>query len=213
MPQFEAQGQVGVQELGEGAKGTLRQGRDAALVAHLAGAKYYDLVSRGVVYLGQTAVAGVAPGTALGTTAAFSLYNPAGSGKVLVVLQGSMGYVSGTLGAGVVTWAANTTTAQLASDPSGTAIPARNALIGGPANNVGLPLTTVTLAAAPTPVRPFCSLGASLASTAVQPWQVVDDVDGALIVKPGKVLSLHATAAAGSTPLVVFGCMWAELPE
>lgn len=211
MPQFEAQVKVGVQELGAGALGTARGLPDGGAVVHLGGGKYYDLVKRGVVYVGQTAVTGVAPGTALGTTAAFSLYNPLGSGKVLVVLQGSMGYVSGTLGAGVVTWAANTNLAAAAS--TGTAIPARNALLGGPSANVGQPLTTVTLPVAPTPVRPFCSLGASLASTAVQPWQVVDDVDGALIVKPGGTLSLHGTAAAGSTPLVVFGIMWAELPE
>ena len=119
-----------------------------------------------------------------------------------------MGYVSGTLGAGVVTWNANVNP-QLAL-PTGTAIVANNAALGVRTAPVGLPFTTATIAA-PVVLRPFASIGASLASTAVQPWQIVEDVDGEFFVLPGTGISLHATAAGGATPLVVFGITWEEI--
>lgn len=211
MPQMEFQVQVGRQAAADGSKPTARGARDASLVVTLAGSKYYQIVKDGLVFVAQTAVTGVAPGTAIGTTAAAALYNPAGSGKDVVILSASMGYVSGTLGAGVVSWCLNTNLVAAAS--TGTAMVTRNALAGSAATAAASALTTATLPANPTPVRNFASLQASLASTAVAPWQIVDDVDGALILKPGATASLQATAAAGSTPLVAFGFVWAELPE
>lgn len=171
--------------------------------------KYQDAVLRGRCFVGGTAASGVAPGTSIGTTGAFSLYNPVGSGYNLVVLRASMGYVSGTLGAGVVHYLASTNLAAAAT--TGTAITAVNCLLGGE-SAVGRPLTTSTLPVAPTILRPFCSLQASLATTAVAPWQVFDDVDGEFIVRPGATLTLHATAAAGTSPLVVYGMTWEEVP-
>lgn len=170
-------------------------------------ADFYLSVLEENVFYAMTALTGVAPGTAVGTTGAFTLHNPVGSEVNLVILEGFMGYVSGTLGAGVVTWNVNTN--DDAAAPTGTDIVEVNALTGEQ-GSVGRALTTSTLPAAPTPIRPFCSLGASLASTAVQPWQVRDRVDGAIVVAPGCSVTLHATAAGGSTPLVVFGVLWKE---
>lgn len=167
----------------------------------------YLSVEEGNVYSATTALTGVAPGTTVSTTAAFALHNPAGSGVNLVIIEGAMGYVSGTLGAGVVTWNANID--DDAAVPTGTAIAEINMKLGSSGNAQGRALTTATIAA-PTPVRPFANLGASLATTAVQPWMVRDFVNGAIIVPPGCTLSLHATAAGGSTPLVIFSVVWKE---
>lgn len=183
-------------------------GSGALFSAQLSG-RYQEAVLRGRCFSGGTAVTGVAPGTSIGTTAAFSLYNPAASNVNLVVLRATMGYVSGTLGAGVIHWLANTNNAAAAS--TGTAISSPNCLLGGGYAAVGRPLTTVTLPVAPTVLRPFVSLGASLATTAVQPWQIAEDVDGEFVVTPGCTLSLHGTAAAGTSPLVVFGILWEEV--
>lgn len=60
-------------------------------------------------------------------------------------------------------------------------------------------------------MRVFGNLQASLASTAVQPWVLEDVVRGAIIVRPGDSISLHATAAAGTSPLVQFYVQWAEV--
>lgn len=173
--------------------------------------KYYEAVSKGRVFGGATAAAGVAPGTAVGTTAAFALHNPLGSGVNLSVLQGSVGYVSGTLGAGLITWNANVDP-QLAL-PTGTAITIRNMLLAGTrGDGQGLAFTTATIAA-PTIIRPAFMLDASLATTAgIGLGPLVDYVDGVIVVAPGGTVSLHGTAAAGSTPLVIFGCIWIEIP-
>ena len=172
--------------------------------------RFQDAVLRGRCFLGMTAVTGVAPGTSVSTTAAHALYNPAGSGVYLSILRATLGYVSGTLGAGVMSWNANVNAAAAAT--TGTAITAVNCLLGGGYGASGKPLTTATLPAAPTVLRPFVSLTASLASTAVAPWQVIEDVDGEIVVAPGCTISLHSTAAAGTSPLVVIGLLWEEIP-
>ena len=205
---LETQVRVGVQRAPDGDLRVARAGRDLdTIVSNLHG-RFYEQAKRGGVFTGQTAATGVAPGTAIGTTAAFSLFNPAGSGVDLVVLKATMGYVSGTLGAGFISYVANIDPAAAAT--TGTAITPVNALLGG-GKGLGKPFTTATIPA-PSVVRPFCSLGASLASTAVQPWQISDDVDGAIVVAPGCTISLHGTAAAGTSPLVVFGMTWEEVP-
>ncbi len=175
-----------------------------------ASARYQDAVLRGRCFAANTAVTGVAPGTTISTTAGFALHNPFASGVVLSVLRATLDYVSGTLGAGTIFWTAAVNPA--AAVVTGTAITSVNCLIGAGYSAQGKPLTTATLAVAGTLLRAFCSLGASLASTAVQPWQVIDNVDGEFVVNPGCTICLHAAAAGGSTPLVAYGIMWEEIP-
>ena len=174
--------------------------------------KHYEAVRRGHIWAGSTAEAGVAPGTAIGTTAPFVLHNPQGSGVILSILQASMGYVSGTLGAGQVVWIA-IQNVQLAT-PSGTAIVPRNCYIGGVRADASgaRPLTTATIAS-PVILRPVFQLDASLATTASAGTKpMVDYVDGAILVFEGGTVGLQGIAAAGTTPLVIFGCIWAEVP-
>ena len=151
----------------------------------------------------------MAPGTSIGTTAAFTLFNPKGSGKALVVLRTTIGYISGTLGAGVVHYVANVDPG--AAAVTGTAIVPVNCLLSA-ATGVGKPFTTATLPATPSVVRSFVSLTALLASTAVAPWMITEDVDGEFVIPPGCALSLEATAAGGATPLVAYGMTWDEVP-
>lgn len=172
--------------------------------------RLYDAAIDGRLFHAATAATGVAPGTAIGTTAAFSLHNPAGSGIFVAILVVSMGYISGTLGAGVVWHLVNLDPS--AAAPTGTAITERPGKVTGGVGQA-VALTTATLAAAPAIIRPFCSLQASLASTAVAPWQVYEDVGGAIILPAGCTYSLHATAAAGTAPLVGFGVTYEEIPE
>jgi hypothetical protein len=169
--------------------------------------KYYNPANEGRLFHAATAVTGVAPGTSLSTTAAFALHNPSTSGVNLVVQKVSMGYISGTLGAGTIFLAANQEPVTTA--PSGTAIvPVPAGLLAVTAQ--GRPMTTVTVVA-PTVLRPLWSLQASLASTAVAPWKMEEDIDGEIIVKPGTTLIMHGVTAAGSSPLVAFGCTWEEV--
>jgi len=203
------EGRVGPRSVTDGTSVTLRLSNAAELVVAQAHGKYAEAVKRGNVWSGGTAATGVAPGTAIGTTAAFSVHNPLGNKVGLSILRATMGYISGTLGAGVVHWLANVNP-QLAL-PTGTAITMYNAALGLRTTPAGLAFTTATIAA-PLILRPFASIGASLATTAVQPWQIVEDVDGEFLVLPGATISLHATAGAGTSPLVVFGVTWEEIP-
>lgn len=185
-----------------------RLSTNLAMITQNLSGKFLESVIQGNVYVASTAVTGVAPGTAIGTTSPFTLSNPKGSNKYLVVLRTTIGYVSGTLGAGVVDYVGNLDPA--AAAVTGTAIAAVNCLLSL-ATGVGKAFTTATLPAAPTVMRPFVSLTALLASTAVQPWTVVDEVDGEFVIPPGCALSLEGTAAAGTSPLVVFSMTWEEV--
>ena len=172
--------------------------------------RYAGLAIRGHIYGASTAATGVAPGTALGTTGAFTLANPSGSEKNLIVLRASCGYISGTLGAGTVWFAGNVNPA--AAAVTGTAITVvKTKLSATSAGNTGLAFTTSTLPAAPTPIRPWFSLTALLATTAVEVHSVSEELAGEIVIAPGCSLTFHATAAGGSTPLVVFGATWAEV--
>jgi hypothetical protein len=170
--------------------------------------KFYDAAIDARLFHAATAAAGVAPGTAIGTTAAFSLHNPFGSGVDIAIVIAAAGYISGTLGAGTIWHLVNDDPA--AAAPTGTAIAELTGRLTGTAPK-GVALTTATLAATPKIIRPFGSLQASLASTAVAPWQLYEEVGGGIVLPPGCTYSLHSTAAAGTTPLVAFGVSWEEI--
>ena len=194
----------------DGTNPAARAGKQGHSIVGQANGKYAEAVSRGNCYGAQTAATGVSPGTALGTTGAFTLGNPKGSGKDLYVMTLAMGYVSGTLGAGVVHICSETDVTSAA--PTGTAATPRNLLVGAANNAVATPLTTSTIpTSAAKQIGILCSLAASLATTAVQPWVLEKDIDGGIVILAGGSITLHATAAAGSTPLVVFNATWEEV--
>ena len=207
---LDVQGVVGPQTLADGSKALPRLGKSGEVIAGIYGGKYSEWAYRGMLYHAATAATGVAPGTALSTTAAFALANPAGSGVNLYVCSFGVGYISGTLGAGHICCAVSRTLTDAAA--SGTAITPLNALIGGAAGK-GLAFTTATLATTPVEAFPVWTLSAALASTAVQAFtDGFYDVDGKVILMPGTELALEGIAAAGTSPLVVLSCSWAELP-
>lgn len=201
---------VGPQALGDGVTGEGRIGRTGEQVFSGVHGRFYEQAKRGNVYSGATAVSGVAPGTAIGTTAAFALYNPLNSGFDLVILKASMSYLSGTLGIGFVNWIMHTAAVQAGAAVTGTAISVVRAN-GQNGVGVGKPLTTATVVAGVL-TRLFANLPPMLATSVLAPWRLDDDVDGALVVPPGAAVSLQATAAAGTTPLVIYGCTWEEVP-
>ena len=209
MPVMEIQGKLGPGTGTAGSVNSLRTGPTLETIVQQLNGKYYELARLGLVYHAQTAASGVAPGTAVGTTVPYVLANPAGSGKNLVVLATTLGYVSGTLGAGLLAYVADITLTDAAT--TGTAIVPVNGLIGGAAG-VAKPFTTATVATSPTLVRPICSMSAFLATTAMVPFSTVtDDVDGAIIVQPGTAIGVQGIAAAGATPLIVIAATWAEI--
>jgi len=203
-----SEGQAGPQRLADGQTGRTRFDSGGGLVTNLWG-RYTEAAKRGQLFMATTAVTGVAPGTAIGTTAAAALANPIGSGVNLIVLQGSASYVSGTLGIGVVDWIGHLSPSQAAITGTAMVIVPGNLL--GPLP-MGKALTTATVPASGSVFRLFANLPPMLATSAFAPWRVDDFVDGAIVIPPGCAVSLQGTAAAGTTPLVRFGLCWLEEP-
>lgn len=208
---------VGEQKGADGTTPTTgRQGKTGeAIVAGVRG-KLYESSSRGRIWNACDQGSGVAPGTALGTTALLSLYNPLNSQFMLVVSRVALGYISGTLGAGTIYHCQNPLkagTAAPAVPTGGTGLTAYPSAIGMQTQPIAVGQVRVgSTVTTPIALRPFCSLQASLASTAVAPWQILEDTEGEFIIMPGYCYQLQAVAAGGSTPLVSPGISWEEVP-
>ena len=128
---------------------------------------------------------------------------------MLEIIRVSMGYLSGTLGAGTIQYISHVRSE----------VPHTSASVVEPVNVYGFSrgakgrfLSAATVPASGLAVRNFCSLGASLASTAGVPWQIVDPVEGEIVVLEGRGVSLQGIAAAGTSPLVLIEILWAEVP-
>lgn len=149
--------------------------------------------------------AGQALSVALSTTqTGFTLYNPAGSGKNLVVLQTTLLFATAPAGISSIVYAANVN--PLAAAPAtNTSLTVRNAVLGNPAAGAGLVYSATTLPAAPVVVR---ALGGPNASGSTTPPFIVDDVNGALVITPGCCLSINALTTAIS---VIASMTWREV--
>lgn len=203
---------TGLAAVQDGAQQPLAVGRYNELLVGSVLPRASELALRGMVFSAAVVPGtGVAPGASISTTAAFTLHNPSGSGKNLVILTGSCGYKSGTLSAGTIVWAANTL--PVTTPPSGTACTVVKTLISSSTSGaVGLPTFTTTIVT-PTILRPAFNLGAALASTAGIWPSLIDKVDGEFVVAPGCSISLMGvTAAESGSPLVILGMSWAEVP-
>lgn len=208
---YEVNGKVGPGYAGDGSLVDPRHTKDLAIVMQDLHGRFYETTYRGNTFIASTGVAGVAPGTALSTTPPFILYNPLNSGVNLSVISASLGFISGTLGAGTIVYAANTNIAQ-AAPTGGTALTPINVLIGNNTLAKGKAFQSSTLAVAPTILRDFAIIGAFTTSTANMYVPIRDIIDGSIIIAPGAALSLQGVAGAGTTPLVTLAMTWEEIP-
>lgn len=163
-----------------------------------------------MVFEANTATAGTGPGTSIGTSAAFTLYNPKTSTRNLVVQEINMAYVSGTLGSGIVYLCANTNPA--ANAPTGTSITPVSTSIGSGASAQAQAFTAATLPASPTVVKALWTITPMTASSVFQPFILEEMTYGRYVILPGCALSLEAVGANGSNPKAVFNMTWVEVP-
>lgn len=198
----------GLVRLGQGAQGNLRGDATSALVMTQGHGDWTELSAQGSVMIASTAVAGVAPGTALSTTPPMAIWNPPGSGFNLALLKTVLGYVSGTLGAGSIVYAQ--VAAQTTVPTGGAELTPVCSMLGFP-RGVGRAFQGSTLTGTPTIVKPAYQLPAFAGAAAV-PTLVSDLLDGEIIVSPGTVFVMQGVAGAGTTPLALFGVVWEEFP-
>lgn len=188
-----------------------RMGKDSSLIVGEAHGQFFESSSRNISAYAASS-AGVAPGTTVAaTTASIWLHNPIGSDVFLAVTSCRIGYISGTLGAGTLFWT-TVTGRQQANPTAGTDLTPRSARVTASFTPKGQVRSGTTVAANMVPLRPICSMGAILATSAVRPYVVHDYLAGEIVVAPGYGVGMRAQAAAGTSPLLSYGIRWIEVP-
>ncbi len=202
-------GKIGKLFTGAGS-GEARLSNTHELLVAMGRGKYAQGAKDGEIFCASIAEAGVALGTALGTTPAFSLHNPDGSKVLASILAVVAGYVSGTVGAGNLEYGK---VADAAAPTGGTDITPLCSDFGvsSPGQmNCG---TGHTVDATPTLYRPSSiNFGAWLAS-AVEVAELRDDVDGEIIVPEGMTFVMDEKGAGGSSELVILAVVYQEIPN
>lgn len=174
-------------------------------------AKYYDDVIAGDVFIGSTAVAGVAYPISTGTSVTFVVWNT-DANKVAVIMRVTAGYTSGTIALGVLGLANQAVGFQIATGSPLTAATLgtpKNALLGsGKASTMSFIPATATLAAGGTACA--WSGRSHESATGAEPISSVDwDVDGSVIVMPGQICFVCGSVA--QTGIFTMSMWWKEV--
>jgi hypothetical protein len=196
---------TGPQVLGDGASVTARAGRTGELDVADTHGRYQEATYRGNVFLASNQAAQSLSTALSATQTGFTLTNPAGSGKLLVVLDACIALASAPAGISTLVWAANVNTVAAAVTQT-TPLTVRSANLGFAGTAVGLAASAVTLPAAPVVVRPVS--GGPVATGSVTSAFIRDEIAGSLILQPGTALSLSALTTAIS---VICGLVWEEI--
>lgn len=196
---------TGPQVLGDGASVTVRGGRTGELNVADAHGRYQEAVYRGNVYVASNQAAQALSVALSATQTGFTLTNPAGSGKLLVVLDACIALATAPAGISTLVWAANVNTVAAAVTQT-TPLTVRSANLGFAGSPVGLAASAVTLPAAPVVVRPVG--GGPVATGSVTAAFIRDEIAGSLILQPGTALSLSALTTAIS---VICSMTWEEI--
>lgn len=204
------EGRVGPNVASDGVEEKIRLTRDLAQVAQFAHAKYCESNTRGQLFTVSTPVTGVAPGTALSTTPPLCIWNPLGSGVYVVLTESYLAYISGTLGAGAIVY--GTVALQATAPTGGTVLTTVCANVGNAKKSAASAYQGSTVASTPVLLKPAFTMGAALATTPAFQLLAKDPIEGAIVVSPASALVIQGVAAAGTTPLVMFGLSWEEVP-
>jgi hypothetical protein len=216
---MEIEAKVGPQQNSDGSKILVRGGRTGALNVADAHGKYTELATRGLIFSGATASAGIAHGTALTATPPLALANPSSSGVNLSILRATMGIVSGTLGIGTLWWVAAANAVAGLPAESSNAFRSVNRVNGAAlgtagGSSQGRIFSNVSLTTSPVLVRPtaISYTAMNLASIATALPVMSEETAGAIVVPPGFWVALQGIGTSGTTPLVQLGIEWEEIP-
>jgi hypothetical protein len=206
------QGQVGPQTNNDGALPPVRLGKQGDVIMSECHGPYWEQTYRGNTFtafinaltLASTHATPIAAGTG---TPIIGIMNPVGSGKYIVMLKTATTNTSGTPG-GPLLWNLIPNPQNITATPS--TAPTNNLnlqTVGSVAklfNNVALTASTVGTA-----FRPFGGPAAIADGAGV--YSYVEEHKGELVIPPGYMLALAATAAGTSHVMSAF-CVWEEIP-
>lgn len=198
---------------GRGA-GQQRTDRTNAAVSTQGHGKYAEQTSRGTVYClatantGATVAAGhVAPPAAAAATT-LTLSNPVGSGVDFEILYATLSHLTGTPGTGAWAYCVSPSSV-ISATPNATAQPQK---VGSAASKaLGYTATALTAGLVHTTARLFAnSVFAAAIDAATQNKNVLDEVDGSIVIPPGFILTL-APPATGTSHVVAAQIVFAEV--
>lgn len=211
----EIEGVIGPRIGSDGAKSPLTFDRTGGLRTSSQHGDFYDSAARGNIYRAGIGGAGIAPGTALATTAqALIIFNPVDSGIMVNVLRFAHAYVAGTFGLGF--WAlANYSTLS----PSTNIAPAGTVSVPSQANG-GVQVGKALAFNAGT------TTAAAIFAETLGDWEGVLDgtgatqvgasrvhrFDGTVVQKPGTAAVFTYIGGAGTAPKVAVSAVWEEIP-
>lgn len=202
------EGITGERKLADGISAQARIGRRGQLLQSNMSSFYGEQSERRRLFFGSTPAAGVAVPIFSNTTQQFVFANPLGSGKKARLLKAVIGYVSGTMVAGHFCYANQTL---INSVITGTAGLIQNGYLGAAAGPSGSQMNLYTAATVVAFTYLF-PLGLSQVVQAVTatnaPWQMIDNIDGAITVPPGSAVAIAANVAAAVTATI--GLLWEE---
>lgn len=194
-----------------------RASEDSALVTCDGHGRWYEQGSRGVIYNVVSASATIAAGNVAPPAAAaatvLTILNPVGSGVNLEILQGWVTLSSATAPpVGAWAWCGAT---------PGTLITAAEANTSKRVNRIGQAVVRVKAWAATTltgcpahsiaRVFPVTHFAGAAEDATTYNVVMVDNVDGALVVPPGSVITL-APASQGTAAVAIAAIQYAEVP-
>ncbi len=196
------------QNVSDGVITQVRGGPTGEMTVAQAHARYYDAVRRGNVFV---AVIPVTALSVLSTTfTGLALVNPVGSGKIFSLLEVCVGIsTSTTASAGVVLCGG----AQVTAITTNLVTPANAFLGGSPVSATKSVCSSGATITTATQLRSIWDTGLATSATAATPAPmpyIKDQVEGALLIAPGQLISLQAITTAIS---VHASMTWEEIPQ
>ena len=197
-------GKVGRQSLSSAVGAQPRLDTSANLVVSAYGGKYADAAMAGRLFYAANQTP-VATSTTLNTTfTGLGICNPTGSGKVLIIHE--FGYALDQACAGELVLALATTT-----DSGFEASIVPQCCRYGAAVSVAIADAGATIVA-PVIIKIIGSLGQGADTTQFMPPATIIDLNGSIILDPGRSLVTDTTVATGATS-IQFSFMWEEITE
>ena len=187
------QAKVGEQILANGSDSDLRSDKTGALVVTQGHSKFQEQVLAGNVFIGSN-LGGTPVTTQAGlsvTTPALTLYNPVGSGINLVLVSITIDITTSPAAAAGLMLCYNLASA--AAPTLTTLANVTNALLGTGKLPIGQCARVSTLATAPLALK---FLGGTTGAAGVGGVQLINKVEGEVVVGPGVAVSIQATSAA-----------------
>ena len=208
-------GLVGSQRASDGDERAIRLGNHGEVVTNSGVGSFYDQISRGNGYAFATAIAGAEFPAAGASANVPAIWNPPGSGRVLSIIKVVIARTAvGTPLEAAICYqrlqAVNSRKGTAADLVSGTAVAAVNLRsdLGDASGMVFFPTTMVTTTTPTLWATAFAQTADDGATTVSGPRTEVicDHVDGLLLVYPGTLFSMSASAATNTTyQTTIFG--------